>query len=158
MSEAGKYILSIGAGALITGILNILTDPKTTSGTLTKMACGLFLMIIMIKPIVGLNLNDLEEFADRYTQTSAASVDYGEELAEEELRQRIRQQTEAYILDKAGLYGADLKISVTLADGGVPVPESVVIRGKVSPYAKSRLQQIIKDDLGIPEEYQKWTQ
>ena len=156
MGAVGAYILSIGAAALITGILNGITDPKSTSGVLTKMACGLFLMIVMIKPFVDLDLDDLADLTDRYAGVSDASVDYGEELAEEALRQRIRQQTEAYILDKAGSYGADLEVSVTLADGQVPVPESVVLEGDISPYAKERLQEMMISDLGIPKEHQEW--
>lgn len=156
MGGLGGYILSVGAAALITGILNGMTDPRSTSGVLTKMACGLFLMIVMIKPVVGLELEDLADLAEPYAEASAASVDYGEELAGEALRERIRQQTQAYILDKAGSYGAELEVSVTVADGQMPVPESVMLKGDISPYAKTMLQEMMISDLGIPKERQKW--
>ena len=122
------------------------------------MASGLFLMIVMLRPVADFELDDLTGFADLYTQSAAASADYGEELSADALRQCITDRTEAYILDKACSYGAQLQVAVTVANGEVPVPEAVVIKGNVSPYAKSRLQQIMISDLGIPKENQTWTQ
>lgn len=156
MSEPGKYILSVGMAALIVGILTSFTDSKSTMGVLTRMVCGLFLAFTVIKPIGSVNYDHLTAFARSCEEAGEASAAMGEALANDALREIIKQETEAYILDKAGSYQVQVDVEVTVGDGETPVPESVTITGGVSPYARSRLQQIFADELGIPKERQLW--
>lgn len=156
MDGLGQYILSVGIGALIAGILTSFTDSKSTTGVLTRMVCGLFLAFTVIKPVSQLNFDQLAAFAQSYEEAGESSAAMGEALANDALRELIKQETEAYILDKAGSYQAQLDVEVTVGDGEMPVPESVRISGNISPYARSRLQQILADELGIPKERQIW--
>ena len=78
-------------------------------------------------------------------------------MADDALRQIIKTETEAYILDKAAQFDLQLDVQVALTDDVMPVPESVQLTGSVSPYVKSRLQILISNDLGIPKEQQLWT-
>jgi hypothetical protein len=84
---------------------------------------------------------------------TAEGETYGQDL----LRQSIKEKTEAYILDKAMLLGADIHVSVSCNTTDFPKPEYVELSGNVSPYVKGKLQQIISKDIGIPEDNQKWT-
>lgn len=156
MNEAGQYILSVGLAALTVGILTSLTDSKTATGTLIRMVCGLFLAFTVIKPVAGLNFDYLEAFAQSYSEAGEASAAMGETLANEALREIIKREAEAYILDKAGSYQCELSVEVSVGNGDVPVPESVRISGNVSPYARSQLQKLLEDELGIPKEQQLW--
>lgn len=156
MSEPGQYILSVGMAAMITGILTSFTESKSTIGVLTRMVCCLFLAFTVIKPIGNLNYDQLEFFAHRYAEAGERSAASGEALANDALRELIKQETEAYILDKASSYRTKLEVQVTVGEGDTPVPESVRISGSISPYAKSQLQQILSDELGIPKERQLW--
>ena len=61
----------------------------------------------------------------------------------------IKQRTQAYILDKAQALNTVLEVEVTLSDDDIPVPLKVRLKGKISPYAKGRLQATIAEDLGI---------
>lgn len=157
MDEIGKYILSIGIAALITGILTGFTDSKSATGVLLRMVSGLFLCIIAVRPLVDLNLSYLTGFVDTFEESAQTATAVGTSMADDALRQIIKTETEAYILDKATLYGLQLEVQVTLTDDAMPVPESVRLTGSASPYAKSRLQTQISNDLGIPKEQQLWT-
>lgn len=81
----------------------------------------------------------------------------GTKLADDARREIIKAEAEAYILDKAGSYGLQLEVCVTLREDDIPVPESVCIAGAVSPYARTRLEILIENELGIPKERQLWT-
>lgn len=157
MGEIGKYIFTVGTAALIAGILTSFTDRKSASGVLLRMVSSLFLCIIVAQPLVNLNYDYLSGFADTFAESAQIATAAGTDMAEDAMRQIIKTETEAYILDKAGQYGLQLDIQVTLTDDAVPVPESVHLVGSVSPYAKSCLQQLISNDLGIPKEQQLWT-
>lgn len=156
MNGLGQYILSVGLAALIVGILTSFTDSKSATGTLIRMVCGLFLAFTVIKPVASLNFDHLEAFAQSYGEAGEASAARGEAIADEALREIIKQETEAYILDKAGSYQCQLSVEVTVGDGDVPVPDSVRISGSISPYARSQLQKFLEDELGIPKEQQLW--
>jgi hypothetical protein len=72
------------------------------------------------------------------------------------MAERIIQQTQAYILDKARSLDAELTVEVFLGDGTIPVPIGVRLEGNISPYARKLLSQMLQDDLGIPAEEQIW--
>ena len=59
-------------------------------------------------------------------------------------------------MDKAAALGIRVSVEVILADGDLPVPEQVLIKGAVSPYAKQKLTRMLSEDLGIAEEDQTW--
>lgn len=156
MSDLSTYVLSVGIAALIVGILTSFTDNKSSLGVLTRMVCGLFLALTLIKPIGNLNYDDLAAFARSYESAGEVFAATGESLTNDALRKIIKQKTEAYILDKACSYNVQLEVQVTVGDGETPVPESVAVAGTVSPYVRTRLQSMIADELGIPKERQIW--
>ena len=77
-------------------------------------------------------------------------------MAAREINAIIIEQLQAYILDKAADLGAELEVEILMPDDGSGQPQGVVLRGAVSPYAKTRLQQIIAEDLDIAKEKQQW--
>ena len=68
----------------------------------------------------------------------------------------IKEETEAYILDKAASLGVTLSVEVMVEDGNVPRLSGVQLSGQVSPYARQQLSTWISNDLGISKENQKW--
>ena len=66
-------------------------------------------------------------------------------------------KAEAYILEIAGQLSASVTVEVSVGGDSIPVPQSVRLDGAVTPYAKSRLQTIISEELGISKENQIWT-
>jgi hypothetical protein len=59
-------------------------------------------------------------------------------------------------LDKAAAIGAQIQVKIVLSNDHYPVPEKVYIEGDISPFARTRLKQILTE-LGVTEENQIWT-
>ena len=81
-------------------------------------------------------------------------VSAGEDLASDAVRSYIKSHAESYILDKAEEYGASLSADVILGEDDLPV--SVCLAGRISPYGKLRLQELLETQLGIGREDQIW--
>lgn len=157
MEELGKYILSVAASAIIVGILSSVIDPKSGTGALVKLVGGLCLTVAVIRPVVNFDFDALLAYSEDFSTEGESAAAAGQDLAREAMGDIIKSETEAYILDKAGLYRADLKVEVNLSDDLIPVPVGVTIRGDISPYGKSQMQSLIESELNIPKENQVWT-
>lgn len=152
-----KYLLSVVGAAIICATVKALVGRKSGSGHLIYVISGLFLAITVITPIIKLELPDFSNYMDTVATQSSSAVDAGVLYSEKEIAQLIKDKTEAYILDKAELLGVRLRVNVILTDANPPVPEQVHLSGNISPYAKTQLMQYISEQLGIPEEAQRWS-
>lgn len=156
MESFRSYILSVTAAALILGIVSSIVDPKSSAGGLVKLIGGLYLTFVVIQPLANFDFDAVDDFWLAFSVDGRAVSTAGENLAKDAMADIIKAETEAYILDKAGLYRAEISADVTLSDDDIPVPVSVTIRGNISPYAKAQLQSAIETELDIPKENQVW--
>ena len=148
-----EYLLSITAAALICGAISSLTSKNASISKLMQLLCGLFLAITVIRPIVEVQLDNIDSFTELLVVDGEIAASPGKEMAAEEMKRIIKEKTEAYILDKAKSLGAEIEVEVTLEDF---VPTGAIITGSVSPFARSSLITSISQDLGIPPEGQIW--
>lgn len=149
-------MLSVVSAAIIAGIVTKLLGDKGTLGTVGKLMAGLFLTLTVISPLRDIRLQDLTEFTDPYTQMASAAAEEGKTMTSEAIAKRIKQECEAYILDKARQLDTALAVSVTLNDSTLPAPVGITLTGNISPNSKRTLENIIEQDLGIPKEAQVW--
>ena len=156
MEAIRGYLLSVTGAAVICAVVSALLGKKGTISAMGKLLTGIFMAITVISPLAKIQLSNADALWDDLSVDAAAAVAAGEEAANIELRAGIKSQTEAYILDKAASYAAELTVEVTLSDDDPPLPCAVRLTGSVSPYAKRQLQQLIAEDLGIPKEAQTW--
>ena len=157
MEGLRQYILSVCVAAMICGIL-INLAPKGACSSVLKIICGVFLAVSVLRPVLGLDFDAwIESVSTMYTSDGDAAVAFGRETGREALSQRIKNETEAYILDKAACLGADILAEVVLNTSDPPLPVAVTLHGDISPYAKQMLENIITEDLGIAKENQRWT-
>ena len=157
MDEIRTYFLSVTGAAIICGILNSLLGKSTGSGKLLRLISGIFLTMVAIRPITQLDIDALTDFRIGNTDEVSLAVEAGENLASDAMAEIIKTNCEAYILDKAQSLGLTLTVDVELTEGELPAPQLVYIHGNASPYAKSQLRAILKEQLGIAEEDQIWT-
>lgn len=157
MESLRTYLIGLVAAAILTGIVTQLMGDKGTQGALIKLISGLFLVFTVIAPISNIDLSGLRDFSADFSEAGEEAALIGEDITRESLAAVIKQRSEAYILDKAAGLDVELEVDVTVSDDKMPVPSAVLIRGKVSPYAKARLQSIIVQNLGIDKEKQIWT-
>ncbi len=156
MDSIRTYLLGVIAAAIVCGIVTRLMGEKGTRGAMAKLICGLFLAFTVIRPVANLNIGSLTDFAADFSQAGADAVALGQSMTKEALAASIKQRSETYILDKAKELDVTLQVEVTLSKEDIPTATAVRLTGKVSPYAKGKLQAIIQQDLGIDKEHQTW--
>ena len=127
--------------------------PKGAILTAAKCAGSLILLLVMLRPLVTLRLEDL---AVSYDVWEEKTTEQTEQLAQDNLREmeaRIEEACSAYISEKAAQLGLTVRAEVLceLRDG-VPFPVAVTLD---IPYDKT-LSNTIAADLDIPYEKQHW--
>lgn len=157
MENLKQCIISIVAVAVFSAILLRLVNGKSPSYKLIKLMCGILMILTVVSPWTRLSPETYMGYLDAVEADALYIREGGEFYMHEQLGRGIKEKTEAYILDKAALLGADIHVSVTCDSSEIPKPISVEIKGNISPYAKGRLQQVLQNDIGIPEDKQTWT-
>lgn len=156
MDNIRQYLLSIVAAAVIAALAVSLVDKKSTHAAIIKLLASVFLSITVISPWTKIQFDDLSSYFDSLELSAGSIAEEGSNMASKETAAIISSRMEAYILDKASSLGFHPEVTVVLTESPPYTPCSVTLRGTASPYAKNRLQQIILNDLGIPEEEQSW--
>ncbi|MGN0998244.1 MAG: hypothetical protein ACI4PO_01670 [Faecousia sp.] len=156
MENLKDYLIGMTAAALVCGIVNAYFDRKGTIGAILKLASGIFLILTIASPLVKLQFEKILDITEDFRISGEAAAAWGQSIGEEALSSGIISRAEAYILDKAESLGAELSVQVEVSVDEIPVPKTVRISGKVSPYEKSVLTNYIEMNLGIPPEDQIW--
>ena len=156
MEALGQYVISVTTASLICAV--VLSLSSGVSKGVIRVLCGIFLTFAVLRPVVNV---DLEQWLNRMVIAEEVTGDsvaaFGEEAARNSITQRIRDDTAAYILDKATQLGASLKVDVVLSEEAPYLPQRVTLWGTVSPYVRQQLEEILAKDLGIAKENQQWT-
>ncbi len=157
MEPIAEYLLSVTGAAMLCAVVLRLLDGKGNAAAAAKMLTGIFMAVTVLTPLTNFRLSDALELLPQLNTDAQGAVAQGEASAKKALQEGISHQVEAYILDKAEKLGVKLAVEVELSSDAIPVPVRVRLRGNVSPYAKTRLQSILQNDLGIDKENQIWT-
>ena len=152
-----QYIRSVTGAALIGAVVLRLLEGKGSAAVVGKMLVGIFMVLTVLCPISKVRLDSQEHWLPEFSAEAAAAVQQGEDAAKKALAESISSRVEAYILDKAAQMDVSLQVIVELSEDAIPLPVRVRLQGNISPYAKSKLQAIIQNDLGIDKEKQVWT-
>lgn len=156
MDAIGSYLLHLfAAAAVCTVAIRILRSGGALT-VIAKLLCGVFMIYSVMKPLPQLNIHEWGELETELNSRAQSAVAWGEETLKEALSDSIKEKIETYILEKAKEMDADLAVQVEVSDDDIPKPVAVRITGKVSPYAKTRLTDIMINDLGIQKEKQIW--
>ena len=94
-------------------------------------------------------LEDVYKEADWITANAQAEV-------QQQICNVIKEQTEAYILEKANALHLNVDVEIILSNDDIPIPKQVYLRGTAGPFAKQQLTSYIADNIGIQEENQIW--
>ena len=151
-----QYLLGVTAAGIVCSMAKSIGKEKTVSGSMINLIAGIVMTVTVLSPIMTLNLEILPDLSADWNIDASAAVTEGKEMAETQVNAVITEQVSAYILDKAAVFGAELDVEVLMPTDGSYQPQGVVLRGNASPYAKSRLQRIIAEEILIPKENQQW--
>lgn len=156
MEALRQYIFSVTAAAVICAVITHISTGAGKSSAIIKLLCGLFLTFAVIRPIADIQFEELSDYTLSISDDAQEAIHAGEDFASGALSAVIKQETEAYILDKASSLGADVGVDIVLDNDAIP--KEVYLTGDISPYAKQKLQQFLSQELGIAKEYQIWIQ
>lgn len=146
------WLLGIVLTSLAGGLARQLA-PAGKEQAMVRLVSGLLLALAILRPLAGGNREKTDwELPSLRRETEQAAA--YRKNQQDQLSAIIAEKTEAYIWDKANQLGLACEPTVTTAAGesGVPLPESVTIRGPYSP----ELAKCIEEEVGIPAEKQIW--
>lgn len=157
MDSIKQYLLSVMIVIIIIGIAKGMIGKKSPYKSAVSMLCGLVMLLTILKPLKVTNWYSYSDFFDEVNLDAEYASAFGQQQAQTEMERIISEQTKSYIFDKAAAMGAQLDISVELETvNNIPVPVAIKLEGSISPYAKTSMKKIIKNDIGIPEDRQEW--
>lgn len=156
MSDIGQYILTITISATIVSIILVISGGKTLTASYIKLISSLFLTISILSPFIELRLDTISGFISSIDADASAAVNKGIESNRAQKLSLIKEQTEAYLLERAKQINADISVDIDFTGVNELSPTGVTISGEIAPYTKRQLIEIISHDLGIPEDAQKW--
>ena len=146
------WLFGIVAASMVLSVLYALI-PKGAIMTAAKCAGSLILILVMLRPLVTLRLEDL---AVSYDVWEERTVEQTEQLTQDNLSSMealIEEECSAYISEKAAQLGLTVKAEVLCeVRDGVPFPAEVTLD---TPY-NEMLSDTIAADLDIPYDKQHW--
>lgn len=157
MDAIRSYLLTVTGAALVCAVAQKIPI-KGASSAVIKLLCAVFMTLTALSPLVNLELPRLEAVTGDIWSAAQDTASMGENLSRDAMAQIIKEQSEAYILDKAADLGVSLSVSVSVSTDALPVPERVWLQGSVSPYVKAELTDYMENQLGIDRKEQIWTQ
>ena len=146
------WLFGIVAASMVLSVLYALI-PKGAILTAAKCAGSLILILVMLRPLVTLRLEDL---AVSYDVWEERTTEQTEQLTQDNLSSMealIEEECSAYISEKAAQLGLTVKAEVLCeVRDGVPFPAEVTLD---TPY-NEMLSDTIAADLDIPYDKQHW--
>ena len=146
------WLFGIVAASMVLSILYALL-PKGAILTAAKCAGSLILILVMLRPLVTLRVEDLELSYDGWMElTSEQSAEMAQDNLSE-METLIEEECSAYISEKAAQLGFTVTAEVLCEiRDGVPFPAEVTLD---IPYNEV-LSNTIVADMNIPYEKQYW--
>jgi hypothetical protein len=152
------YLIRLTAAAILASLVRRLA-PKSGVGRASRLGAGLLILVTAFGPVAELDPLAAAKTLLQSGYSDVLSTQAVDQAANSLLEELISDGAEAYILDKAGALGLTLSADVTCqVEDTYPVPWSVRLEGSVTAQEKQALSEIIRQDLGIPEERQEWVQ
>lgn len=154
LKSIGEYFISLSATAMI-GVLvtSLISDQRIRN--VFRIVTGILLLLVLLKPIAQIDLSHFGQEIGSTFRQEFTTQDY-ESLYQEKLCDQVRRTTEEYIRKKAESLGITITAKVELSTDHYPTPTGVKIYGEISPEQMTQLQAYIAQELGIPNENQRW--
>lgn len=152
-----QYILSLIGAALVCGVVKNLVGTCGKNEEIIHIICGIFMAITALSPVVRIEIPDLSSYVQPFFSTAAEVSREAKESSKEDQADIIKEQTRAYILEKANSHNMDVDVEVALDEESL-VPRGITIFGSISPYDKTLLGNFIRKTLDIPEGQQRWVE
>ena len=153
MEALREWLTSLVAVTLLFSVARQLMG-EGSIGKIGSFVGGLLLLVVVLDPLPGLDMEKLAPSMEAYTQAVEAELETLESANRGEWAGLIESRTAAYISEQADRMGTPVTVRVRteLSQGGVPVPSGVELTGERT----QALTVWLETELGIPEERQVW--
>ena len=155
MDGLQQYVMSLVGAALICSVVKNLVGGASRFKEVIRVVCGVFMVITAISPLMAVRIPDFDSYIQPIFDTGWKISNDAVNASKAEMVDIIKEETRAYILEKANSRNVDIDVEVGL-DEEVLVPTEVIITGRVSPYDKALISKYILETLNIPEGQQRW--
>ena len=148
-----EWLTSIVVVTLLLSVAQMLV-PEGSIRRVASFAGGLILLVALLRPVLGADLERLRLDLDGYERELQNAREELSSAGDTEVSELIAERTAAYISDKADALGLDVTVRVEAAAGpdGVTLPEKAELTGAYS----QELADFMARELGIPAERQVW--
>lgn len=128
--------------------------PEGSAKRIMNLLCSVMLICIVLAPLSDLDISEYALEIAKCREIESQALAENAELNDRLNRMVIEKEYEAYIEDKAMMLGIETNVNVHARwdTEGVWVPDKV----QLECAENSQLSKMIKTELGIPEERQKW--
>ena len=149
-----QYFLALTAAGLLCAMIQSFL-PKDGTGRITRLACGLLLLLVTLRPILHLDADDMFRYLTQLELKKDFAVS-GVEIQSRDLTARIiSRKLQAYVLDKAAEMGVKIQVEIQMDQRGTwPSISSIQISGTLTTEQQEQLSEILETDLAIPRSRQ----
>jgi len=153
-----QWVRGMASAAVVCGIALAVTPSGKVKNVL-KVICGAVMVMAFISPLA--KDGDLWTALDiaRYRQEAGEIAGEAENNRTNISKSIIKQELEAYVLDKAlslGIEDLSVELGLRWSEEGFWYPCEIWL-STPSDYGRAALESLIEGDLGIPSERQYWS-
>ena len=149
-----SYLLSLTAVTMI-GVIASNLLKKGLLKQLVQISSGLLLLLVVLRPIYRIEPQWIDRYSEELIQRESHEQEYLA-LYRRKLSEQVRKTTEDYILSEAGKLGLKLTVTIELSEEEFPIPTGCEITGSLTREQQQTLSILIRDQIGIPQEKQRW--
>jgi len=159
INMVGNWLLGVTGAAILAAMAESLA-PKGAGKQVTRLVCGLVILLAVIRPVMTLEVADLREITDLWQAEIQKNTVQLESQQEKQMKAVIEQEFEAYILDKTAQMGLTCTVRVICEENaeGVQLPDSISIGGAMTSEQQEQLRQALSQELGLAPEHISFTE
>lgn len=156
MIAVQNALFRVVTAALAVSLINVIPMKRSLRRVISA-GCGALLLLTVLTPLLRLRDVDPRDYLSQY-EIDESMIDEAMRDGQTRARALIKEQTEAYIWDKAAALGAEVRAQVTLAalSEHYSYPYAVTLTGRWTASQRQALSDYIAQTLGIPPERQTW--
>lgn len=153
MGPARGWLLAVISVSLLCAVADALMPPGAVR-RVGKLVCGLALLAAVLSPLGKLDLDGGQRWLADYISSLDRQTSELNEMVDSQMKSIIERRCAAYIVDKAAHLGltCSARVECRAEQEGVYLPVRAAVSGILPEDGRAQLFQIIREDLGIPED------
>lgn len=155
MTALRAYLLSIVSVCMLAAIVNAMVRGAVVT-RVVKIVSGVLILLVVLRPLIGLDLTELSRRLQDVLGTSQASLADEKDLAHQRFQEQVAAATQTHIEEIAAKLGLSVSARVSVSDDEIPIPQSVTLYATVQPEQMLKLSDYIEEHIGIKKDQQHW--